>query len=135
MRQHFVVANTFKHRMNCFCHEKKHDCFFTLKEGDVIEVTNDRKFTIGNGWYHLTFINGQFPFYMRPDELDQYNSDGQLLSLLDIELKLNYLHFHINQSLDKKEKMSFLEDTTERNQLIDLKEKLATFIGRVELHQ
>ena len=49
MTQHFIVANTFTHQIDCFCPDKEHGDFFRFKGGDVIEITNDWKVTIGNG--------------------------------------------------------------------------------------
>ena len=132
MIQHYIVTDTFTHQIDCYCPGEEHVDVLTLKEGDVIEVTPDGKFTFGNGWYFLIVINYQSPIYLSLDDLEHYYRRGQILSSYDLELKSNYIQNKINQALDTKNKDSFLNYTSELNHLSNLKEKYNTFLTRIE---
>jgi len=129
MSQHLVVANPFTHQIDCFCPGDEQVDFLTFEYGDVIEVTNDRKFTSGNGWYSFIVINNQCSLYIALDDLEQYYRNKQIFSILDLELKINYLHYKINDSLETENKMSFLYYTSELNKLNKLKEKHNAFFS------
>jgi len=123
MIQHFIVAKTFTHQIDCFCPGKEHVNFFTFEKDDVVEVTNECKFINEIEWYSLIIINNRAHFYIAIVDLEQYCRKEQIISILDIELKINYLRFLINQALDTVNKESFLNYTTELNELIHIQKK------------
>lgn len=132
MAHHFIVVNNFSHQVDCFCTGEVHSEFITFKQGDVIEVTNDRKFTMA-GWYFLLLINNHYPYYIAIDDLEKYNKHEQILSIVDIELKINYLQFQINQALDTNNKVTFLDYTPKLKDLNNLKRQYNNFMSRTEL--
>jgi hypothetical protein len=129
MVQHFIAVKTFGHQIDCFCPGGDHADFLTINKSDVIEITNARKFTIGSGWYFLVVINSQRFFYMALEDLDKYFMEEQLLSILDIELKVNYLHFQVDQALDIGDEASFLNYTKKLKESNDLWVKLEEYLS------
>jgi hypothetical protein len=128
MVQHFIVVKTFGHQIDCFCPGSDHADYLTINKSDIIEVTNDRKFTIGNGWYFLVVINSQCFFYMALEDLDKYFMKGKLLSILDIELKINNLQFHVDKALDIGDEVTFLNYTKKLKESNDLRVKLEEYL-------
>lgn len=128
---HFIAVKTFEHQIHCFCPGGNHTDFLTINKGDIIEVTNDRKFTMANGWYYLVGINDRCIFYMALEDLEQYFMKEQLLSMLDTDLKINYLQFKINQALDAGDEAPFLNYTKKLKELSDLKVKLDQYLSNL----
>ncbi|MGG3798707.1 hypothetical protein [Metabacillus fastidiosus] len=117
MSQHFIVMKPFAHQIDCFCPDSIHAELLTINKQDIIKMTNECKFVDNNGWYSLVIINDESSFYIANEDLDTYVKQEKIISVLDIELKINYLKFCINQSLDKHDKVSFLKFTKELNDL------------------
>jgi hypothetical protein len=135
MSQHFIVAKTFEHQIDCFCPGGEHADLLIIKKTDRIEVKDDRKFVMDSGWYSLVIINNEWFLYMALEDLDQYFMKGYIYSMLDIELKINYLQFQVNLALDKGDEVLFLNSTTSLNEASDLKENLESYILDAEKQQ
>jgi IDEAL domain len=129
---HYIAVKTFEYPIECFCPCGDHADVLIINKGDIIEVTNERKFTMANGWYFLVKINERCIFYMAHIDLEYYFIKEQLLSMLDIDLKINYLQFKINQALDTGDEVPFLNYTTEFKKINNLKGKFKTFLNRAE---
>jgi hypothetical protein len=128
MLRHFIALKTFGHQIDCFCPGGEHADKIIIHKGDIIEVTKERNFIEGNGWYFLIGINDQSFFYMAIDELELYCKNERLVSMLDIDLRINYLQFKINQSLDSGDKASFVKYTNKLKEENDCKVKLNQYI-------
>jgi hypothetical protein len=135
MNQHFITVKTFEHQIECFCPDSDHSDEIMIKNGDIIEVSKERKYVIDHGWYCWVIINNYYSFYMSLDALDQYFKKEYILSRLDIELKINYLNFRINLSLDEGDEISFIYHTKYLKGLSGLKMKLDHYINYIEENQ
>ncbi|KKI91200.1 hypothetical protein WQ54_16115 [Bacillus sp. SA1-12] len=135
MNEHFIAVKPFEHQIECFCPDGDHSDEIMIKYGDIIEVSKERKYVIDHGWYGLVIINNYYSFYMSLDSLNQYFKKGTILSRLDIELKVNYLNFRIDQSLDEGDEVSFNYHTKFLKRLTDLKVELDNYIHYIEENQ
>ncbi|MGM0879036.1 MAG: hypothetical protein ACQEWV_31420 [Bacillota bacterium] len=135
MNQHFIAIKTFEHQIECFCPDGDHSGEIIIKNGDIFEVSKERKYVIDHGWYCWVIINNYYSFYMSLDALDQYFKKEYILSRLDIELKINYLNFRINLSLDEGDEISFKYHTKYLKGLSGLKMKLDNYINYIEENQ
>lgn len=133
MIQHFITMNTFKHQVDCFCPGVNHEEILIINEGDVIEVTSERKHAAEKGWYVLIVINNFCIFFIAVDELEKYYKEHKILSLTDLELKMNYLKYQINQALDQDDKRSFLAATEEVGEVHEYKLKLEKHIQNIKV--
>ncbi|MBZ5749513.1 MULTISPECIES: hypothetical protein [Metabacillus] len=133
MFRHFIALKTFVHQIDCFCPDGEHADYITINKGDVIEVTKERNFTEGSGWYFLIGINDQCFFYIAIEEMEQYVAKERVISIVDINLKMNYLQFKINQSLDSLDEASFVNYTNQLNEVSDLKETLDQYLYTVSV--
>ncbi|KMY51760.1 IDEAL domain-containing protein [Peribacillus loiseleuriae] len=132
MLQHFIALKTFEHQIDCFCPGGEHAEILILNEGDIIEVTNERKFTM-RGWYFLVSINNKNMFFMAHDDLEMYFMKEQILSVLDLDLHINYLQFKINEALDVGDETTFLNYTNKLIQSSELQAKLKMYLDAVEV--
>jgi hypothetical protein len=133
MFRHFIALKTFVHQIDCFCPDDEHANYITINKGDVIEVTKERNFIEGSGWYFLIGINEQCFFYMAIEELEQYVLKERVVTKLDINLRINYLQFKINQSLDLLDEASFVNYTNQLNEVNDLMEMLNQYLYTVSV--
>ncbi|WP_257351025.1 IDEAL domain-containing protein [Pseudalkalibacillus decolorationis] len=126
---HLIAVKTFEHQIDCFCPGGDHANFLTINKGDIIEVTNERKFTMANGWYFLVGINDLCIFYIALEDLEQYFMKERLLSVLEIDLKINYFQFKINETLDTGDEASFLSYTNKLIESSELQVKLENYLN------
>lgn len=130
MIQYCIAKETFTHQIECFCPGSIHATTLTINKMDIIEViTNEQNFTYNNGWYVLAIINNHGHFYISLEDLEQYFELGKLVSDLDLDLKVNYLHFQIDQALEKRDEALFLNHTKILKESSDLKVKLEQYIN------
>jgi hypothetical protein len=120
MSQQFIVAKSFEHLIDCFCPGGAHAESIIIHREDILEVKDDRKFIMDRGWYSLVVINNQWYLYMAIEDLEQYFKKNYLYSMLDIDLKINYLHFQVNQALDEGNEALFMNGTSRLNDLSNL---------------
>jgi len=136
MIQYFIAKETFTHHIDCFCPGSIHETTITINKMDIIQITNEQSFTFNNGWYILAIINNQGHFYIALEDLDHYFSLGMLVTDLDLELKLNYLQFQIDQALETRDRELFLTHTRELKESSDLMVKLESYVNNtVMIHQ
>ncbi|MFL0365888.1 IDEAL domain-containing protein [Pseudobacillus sp. 179-B 2D1 NHS] len=129
MSEYFIATETFEHQIDCFCPEGDHADVLKINKGDVIEVTNEHKFTMINGWYLLVKINDQYVFYMALADLEQYCIKERILSILEINLKMNFWRFKINEALDTGDEASFLSYTNRLLESSELQIKLENYLN------
>lgn len=121
MNEHYIAMKTFQHDIDCFCPDAYHAFSITIQKGDLIEVTPERKFTMAKGWYVFVVINEQHAFFMAMEDLELYLMNEQILSLIDIDLRINYLQFKIDQDLERGDETSFAIHSNLLNESLKLK--------------
>lgn len=129
MSELYIAIEQFEHQVDCFCPDADHVNILHFKKGDLMEVTPDRKYTF-MGWYALVVINGQQAFYMALEDIERYFLEEQISSQLDIDLKINYLHYKIDQDLEAGDKVSFAENSRKLRETCSLKEELDYYIAK-----
>lgn len=127
----YIAVKTFDHQVDCFCPDVDHSEVVTILKGDIIEVTPERKYTVINGWYALVIINESFSFYIAVEDLEWYFSKEQIVTMLDVDLKLNYYQYKINQALDAGDEKSFMNYTEKMNDSNEMKVRLDMYLRNV----
>ncbi len=127
----YIAVKTFDHQVDCFCPDADHSEVVTIQRGDIIEITPERKYTVINGWYALVIINQSFSFYMAVEDIEWYFTKEQLISMLDVDLQINYYQYKINQALDEADEISFMNYTERMNDSNEMKEKLQMYLRNV----
>lgn len=128
MIQYFIAKETFTHQIDCFCPGSIHATTLTINKMDIIEVTNEQSFTFNNGWYVQAIINNQGHFYIALEDLERYFALGRLVTDFDLELRLNYLRFQIDQALEINDEELFFNTTSQLKESSELKKKLADYL-------
>ena len=118
----------FQHQIDCFCPNGIQEDVVTIRRGDIIEITSERKYMLDNGWYLLIRHNHKHDFYIALEDLETYYLDEKLASVLDIDLLLNYFEYKIDQALDIGDEKSFLMFATKLKEFSDLKEKVEQYV-------
>ncbi|MDL4843254.1 hypothetical protein [Aquibacillus rhizosphaerae] len=124
MVKHFITVQSFFHQIDCFCPDGDHSEVIKINKGDVIKIINERKYINGVGWYFLIEHNSQNSFFAALSDLDYYHSQGLLLSIIDIELTLNYLNFQVDHALDNDDELEFIDVSNKIIESDKLKKKL-----------
>jgi hypothetical protein len=124
MNQHYIAVKTFQYPIECFCSSSDHTYYLTIHGGDIVEVTDERKYMMANGWYSLVKINERSIFYIALYDLEDFFRKEQLLAMIDIDLQINYLQFKINQAFDTGDEASFIDISKKLNESSELKLKL-----------
>jgi hypothetical protein len=125
---HYIAASEFEHPIHCLCPGGGHTGLLSLQQGDIIEVINERKYTIAKGWHSLIHINKHWFVYISERDLEECCTKKQLLNSLDIDLELNYLHFKINEALDTGNKTDFHALTRQLKEMAGLKESIENYL-------
>ncbi|MDE5053241.1 hypothetical protein [Niallia taxi] len=106
MQNQFLVVKPFQYMVECTCPRPDHTFFLDLHKGDIITVTEEKKYVDSLGWLMLVMIN-DYSVYMFVQELEDFIDEEKIVSVLDMELKRNYLQFKVNESLDILDKEGF----------------------------
>ncbi|MGM0901062.1 MAG: hypothetical protein ACQEXB_08160 [Bacillota bacterium] len=132
MFRHFIARKSFEHEIECFCPDRHHAGLIAIHRGDIIELTNERQFIPDRGWYFLINMNNERHFYMALKDLDNYYDSGELVSLIDLELKENYCKYKINAALDTGDEDTFIVFTCELKESRHLKEHIKNHLYQSE---
>ncbi|MCM3601265.1 IDEAL domain-containing protein [Robertmurraya korlensis] len=127
----YIAVNTFDHQIDCFCPDADHSEVVTIHRGDIIEISPERKYTVINGWYALVIINQSCSFYMAVEDIEWYFTKEQLISMLDVDLQINYYQYKINQALDEGDEKAFMNFTDKMNHSYEMKGKLLMYLRNV----
>jgi hypothetical protein len=131
MTTSYIAAKTFDHQIDCFCPDDDHSEIVTIQKGDIIDITPERKYTVINGWYVLVILNQRCSFYVSVEDLEWYFIKKQMVTMLDVDLQMNYYKYKINEALDEGDEESFMTHTEKMNDSIDLKEKWDMYLRNV----
>ncbi len=127
MNRHFIVVQSFCHQTDCFCPGSIHSELLRIEQGDIIKVTNERKFTAHNGWYYMVVLEDENYFYIALSDLEQYYARGQIFLREDIEWNMNYLNCQVDLSLDRKDEVRFKYVSKQLIEANKLKKKLEKY--------
>lgn len=121
MKNDFIVLTPFQYMIECTCPRPEHTFILDLHKGDIITITEERKYVDSLGWMLLVMINDT-SFYMFTDEIEEFIEQKKISSLLDIEWRMIYLEYKVNESLDKLNKEEFNQFALELNELKQIQE-------------
>jgi hypothetical protein len=124
MKNDFIVLAPFQYMIECTCPRPEHSFILDLHKGDIITVTEERKYVDSLGWLFLVMIK-DYSFFMFVDEIEEFISSKKITSLLDMELRMNYLEYKVNESLDGLNKEQFDLFASELNDLKSIQKDLA----------
>ena len=124
MKNDFIVLAPFQYMIECTCPRPEHSFILDLHKGDIITVTEERKYVDSLGWLLLVMIK-DYSFFMFVDEIEEFISSKKITSLLDMELRMNYLEYKVNESLDGLNKEQFDLVASELNDLKSIQKDLA----------
>ena len=124
MKNDFIVLAPFQYMIECTCPRPEHSFILDLHKGDIITVTEERKYVDSLGWLLLVMIK-DYSFFMFVDEIEEFISSKKITSLLDMELRMNYLEYKVNESLDGLNKELFDLFASELNDLKSIQKDLA----------
>ncbi len=131
MHHYFIVNKQFQHFVECFCPDGEHEDWLTINRGEFLEVTNERTYVLDQGWYNMVILNSEKSFYMALDDIEKYFLKGYILSLMDLELRINHLTYKVDQSLSQGDEDSFLDATNGLKKFEELKTKLEAHVNKV----
>lgn len=126
--ENIIVADKKGVHIQCFTSGNKkenlicHSAF--LNYGDILTITNRRKYIVNVGWFILIKINNNKEEYMLVKELDDAITNEKILDEIDFMLKLSSISYYLDQSLISKNKDEFIKYSTIRNELMSLYEQL-----------
>jgi hypothetical protein len=124
MNEHFIILETFQHPVRCCCPGQGHEYTVDFKQGDIWCLTKERKYIGCLGWYFLIAFNNEYQFYIHVEDIENLYRKGSICSILDLELKINYLNSKVNEALDEQDRKAFLSYTGELNDVQSIKEKM-----------
>ncbi|MGF2614309.1 IDEAL domain-containing protein [Rossellomorea vietnamensis] len=124
MGNHYIAVQSFLHEVDCFCPDKEHLDWLKVRQGDIINIQHERTYNMVNGWYVLIEVNDS-SFYIAVEDLNQYYIRGLFISEIDIELRVNYLKFRIDEALENSDEGKFYELTEEWLDFKNYRELLA----------
>lgn len=127
----FIAIQSFNHQVECFCPDGNHSEVITIHEGDIIEITPEQKYNEINGWYFQIIINHRCSFFISLEDLEWYFLNDRIVSMLDVDLQINYYQYKINEALDGEDKGSFMDFTEKMNASCDLKMRLNKYLRNV----
>lgn len=124
MDKTFMILESFQQEVTCCCPGQKHQHKIEFHEGDIWTITNEHKYVDCLGWHYLAENNDEFEFYIHVEDLDTLHSNGNICSAWDIDLKLNHLHFKVNEALDQNDREGFISNANELRLLKEMKTKM-----------
>lgn len=129
MNHRFIVLQNYFFTIDChcqFCEEAKN---IEMKRGMIITITPEKKYVDNLGWYFLLDIDKQFQLYINIDDFTEGYFEQKYCSLLDFDLKLNYLEYKVNLALDEKNAEGFIHYSCELKKLTELRERVEEELG------
>ncbi|SES26137.1 hypothetical protein [Salipaludibacillus aurantiacus] len=129
---YYISLRKFSHPVRCLGRKGTPSASLHIKAGDVIEVTNDCKLFKGAGWFFMVEVNGKNCGFIAHEELVNYLNDKKLVTMLDIELHINYLKYKLDLALDERNKVCFNAYTKKLTDYLILKTELEKYAVKKE---
>lgn len=79
-----------------------------LRFGDFIEVTNNGRYVLDQGWFISVIINEKERVYLALEDLEASLKGKQMMTFTDVLTKLNEWGHQLNLALDQKNKEWFM---------------------------
>ncbi|WP_100403530.1 IDEAL domain-containing protein [Bacillus sp. FJAT-42315] len=117
MASQFVFVRPYEHQVDCFCPDQSHCRTIEFRQKDCLTITSDKRHVDVLGWYFLVGRNNEDFFYINIEDLENLYMKGFLYSKEDLELRLNYLQYKINEALDQRNEEAFHSFSTQLQQL------------------
>lgn len=124
MHEHFIILENFLHQVGCYCPGQSHQYVLEFQPGDVWLISDEPKYVDCLGWFLLIEVNNEYSFYMHVEDIEELYNNGNICSIMDLELKINYLSFKVNEALDTHDRESFFLYTDELNCALKIKSKV-----------
>ncbi|KAB7673174.1 hypothetical protein [Bacillus sp. B1-b2] len=124
MTNDFIVTTPFQYLIECTCPRPEHTFILNLQVGDRITITEERKYVDSLGWMLLVHIN-EYNFFMFIDEIEEFITEKKISSIIDMELRMNYLTYKVNESLDSLNKDLFDMYAKELNDWKQIQESIS----------
>lgn len=124
MIERFIVLELLQHQVSCCCPGQQHQHIIEFRQGDVLTITGERKYVDCLGWHVLIDINDEFQFFMYAAEIEELHAEGSICSISDLELRINYLRFKVDEALDAHDRESFLSFVDELCSIKEIKSKM-----------
>ncbi|WP_129730994.1 IDEAL domain-containing protein [Ectobacillus funiculus] len=121
MNSNFVTLKSFEYELNCNCPER-HPIYFSA--GDILTIEEERRYVDGMGWYVLITINDEYNMFMFLEDIEHLRMKGTICAISDLDLRINYLRFKVNEALDTRDKEAFLIFSSELGKVMNLREGL-----------
>lgn len=121
MNSSFVTLKPFEYELNCKCPER-HPIHFSA--GDILTIEEEKRYVDGLGWYVLITINDEYNIFMFSDDIEHLYMKGTICAISDLDLRINYLRFKVNEALDTRDKDAFLLFSSELGKVMNLREGL-----------
>lgn len=124
MNHRFVVLKTCVFLVDCPCSNCGGSKSIEVRKGSIITITPEKKYVDNIGWYFLIDINKEFQVYINIHIFEENYNLKKYCSLLDFDLKLNYLEYKVNQALDDKNEIAFNQFSKALNDMMELKQSI-----------
>ena len=129
-----IVADQKGMQIHCFRDGYKKENLvcdtLLLKQGELLTITNRKKYIVNVGWFVLIQINHSKEEFMFVQELEEAMQNEQVMDEIDCMLKLSSISYYLEQSLACRNKETFLKFSALRNELAFLYEQLS---GKVRI--
>ncbi|MEK5440935.1 hypothetical protein [Fredinandcohnia sp. FSL W7-1320] len=124
MKHRFVLLRTSVIEVECPCTKCEGLKKIEVKKGTVLTITPDRKYVDNLGWYVLIDFDDKFQVYINIHDFEKYYFENMFCSFIDLDLKLNYLEYKLNESLDERNEEAFHILSSELMDMNELREKI-----------
>lgn len=124
MKHRFVLLKTSVIEVECPCTKCEGLKKIEVKKGTILTITPERKFVDSLGWYVLIDVDEKFQVYINIHDFEKYYFENIFCSFIDLDLKLNYLEYKLDESLDERNEEAFHILSNELSDLNELKEKV-----------
>lgn len=124
-----IVADQKGIQFQCLSHGYKkenlvcHSLF--LKQGELLTITNRKKYIVNVGWFILIQTNNNIEEFVFVEELEEALNNEQIMDEIDCMLKISSISYYLDQSLVSRNKEEFLKFSALRNELAFLYERLS----------
>ncbi|PKG23780.1 hypothetical protein [Niallia nealsonii] len=126
MNNNYVVLKSFQYLIECTCPSPEHTFMLEFDKGDTFIITDEKKYVDSLGWLVLVLIKNS-SVYMYIDELEEFVEDKKICSIMDLELKINYLEYKVNETLDSMDEGNFSLYAKELSALKEVQDSVAVF--------
>jgi len=124
MKHRFVLLRTSVIEVECPCTKCEGMKKIEVKKGTILTITPDRKYVDNLGWYVLIDFDDKFQVYINIHDFEKYYFENMFCSFIDLDLKLNYLEYKLNESLDERNEEAFHILSSELMDMNELREKI-----------